>query len=123
MNFRHVAFLRTNAGQLTDFLFERSIGWNARTIHSYLTRGTRLMIHERKLAKTLVIDGPLTSCLATVRATLNELECSIAIQNEGFQNLVVGSNVDFNEVLQRAPSNWYLEAEEARNMGLIEAVL
>lgn len=89
----------------------------------YLTRGTRLMIHERKLAKTLVIDGPLTSCLATVRATLNEIECSIAIQNEGFHNLVIGSNVSFDEVLQRAPSNWYLEAEEARQLGLIEAVV
>jgi hypothetical protein len=27
------------------------------------------------------------------------------------------------EVLERAPSNWYLEAEEARAVGLIEAVL
>jgi hypothetical protein len=36
----------------------------------YLTRGTRLMIHERKLNKTLNIDGPLTSCVATVKATL-----------------------------------------------------
>jgi ATP-dependent protease ClpP protease subunit len=89
----------------------------------YLTRGTRLMIHERKLAKNLVIDGPLTTCLATVQATLNEIECSIAIQNEGFQNLVVGSSVSLDEVLRRAPSNWYLEAEEARNLGLIEAVL
>jgi hypothetical protein len=89
----------------------------------YLTRGTRLMIHERKLAKNLVIDGPLTTCLATVQATLNEIECSIAIQNEGFQNLIVGSKVTLDEVLKRAPSNWYLEAEEARTLGLIEAVL
>ncbi len=89
----------------------------------YLTRGTRLMIHERKLAKNLVIDGPLTTCLATVQATLNEIECSIAIQNEGFQNLVLGSSVSFDEVLRRAPSNWYVEAEEARSLGLIEAVL
>jgi ATP-dependent protease ClpP protease subunit len=89
----------------------------------YLSRGTRLMIHERKLAKELVIDGPLTTCLATVQATLNEIECSIAIQNEGFQNLVVGSNVSLEEVLKRAPSNWYLEAQEAKNLGLIEAVL
>jgi ATP-dependent protease ClpP protease subunit len=89
----------------------------------YLTRGTRLMIHERKLAKQLVIDGPLTTCLATVQATLNEIESSIAIQNEGFQNLVLGSSVSLDEVLKRAPSNWYLEAQEAKNMGLIEAVL
>jgi ATP-dependent protease ClpP protease subunit len=92
-------------------------------VNRYLTRGTRLMVHERKLSKQLVIDGPLTSCLATVQATLHEIECSIAIQNEGFQNLVVGSNVSIEEVLKRAPSNWYLEAQEAKNLGLIEAVL
>jgi ATP-dependent protease ClpP protease subunit len=89
----------------------------------YLTRGTRLMVHERKLSKELRIDGPLTTCLATVKATLNEIECSIAIQNEGFENLIRGSRVTMEEVLQRAPSNWYLEAEEARAVGLIEAVL
>ena len=50
----------------------------------YLARGTRPMIHERKFAKSLVIDGPLTTCIAVVKATLNEIECSIAIQNEGF---------------------------------------
>jgi ATP-dependent protease ClpP protease subunit len=89
----------------------------------YVTRGSRLMIHERKLSKTLTIDGPLTMCLATVRATLNEIECSIAIQNEGFENLVRGSQVTIEEVLKKAPNNWYVEAEEARRLGLIEAVL
>jgi ATP-dependent protease ClpP protease subunit len=89
----------------------------------YLARGTRLMIHERKLSKQLVIDGPLTTCVAIVRATLNEIECSIAIQNEGFQNLVLGSSVTLEEVLKKAPSNWYLEAQEAKSLGLVEAVL
>ena len=49
----------------------------------YLTRGTRLMIHERKMMKTLNIQGPLTTCIATVTATLHEIEASIKIQNEG----------------------------------------
>lgn len=89
----------------------------------YVTRGSRLMIHERKLSKTLTIDGPLTTCLATVNATLNEIECSIAIQNEGFENLVRGSQVSIKEVLEKAPNNWYVEAEHARQLGLIEAVL
>ncbi|MDB5626665.1 MAG: peptidase [Tardiphaga sp.] len=89
----------------------------------YLTRGTRLMIHERKLAKDLRLDGPLTSCVATVKAALNEIECSIAIQNEGFRNLILGSKVTIDEVLRRAPSNWYLEADQAQQMGLIEAVI
>jgi hypothetical protein len=46
----------------------------------YLTRGTRLMIHERKLDKTLHINGPLTTCVATVTATLQEIEASIAFK-------------------------------------------
>jgi hypothetical protein len=75
----------------------------------YLARGTRLMI--------------LTTCVAVVKATLNEIECSIAIQNEGFQNLVLGSSVTLDEVLKKAPSNWYLEAQEAKSLGLVEAVL
>jgi ATP-dependent protease ClpP protease subunit len=89
----------------------------------FLTRGTRLMIHERLLTKTLQISGPLTSCVATVKATLHEIEASIAIQNEGFANLVHGSSVSLDEVLEKAPANWYIEAKEAHERGLIHAVL
>ena len=89
----------------------------------YLTRGTRLMIHERKMNKTLNIEGPLTTCIASLEATLNEIRESITIQNEGFANLILGSNVTMEEVLQKAPSNWYIEAEVAEARGLIEAVL
>ncbi|MGV7034284.1 ClpP family protease [Methylobacterium symbioticum] len=89
----------------------------------YLTRGTRLMIHERKMNKQLTVNGPLTTCIAGLKATLHEIECSIAIQNEGFANLIRGSQVTLEEVLRRAPENWYIEAERARELGLIEAVL
>jgi ATP-dependent protease ClpP protease subunit len=89
----------------------------------YLTRGTRLMIHERKLNKALNIDGPLTSCVATVKATLHEIEASIAIQNEGFENLIRGSQVSMAQVLEHAPYNWYIEANEAVSLGLVRAVL
>jgi hypothetical protein len=89
----------------------------------YLTRGTRLMTHERKLEKTLHISGPLTTCVATVKATLHEIEASIAIQNEGFENLIRGSKVMMDEVLSRAPGNWYMEANEAKSFGLVSEVL
>jgi hypothetical protein len=89
----------------------------------YLTRGTRLMIHERKLSKTLNIDGPLTTCVATVKAALHEIEASITIQNEGFENLVRESQVTMAQVLESAPFNWYIEANEAAALGLVRAVL
>lgn len=89
----------------------------------YLTRGTRVMIHERKMSKTLQINGPLTTCIASVRAVLHELEHSISIQNEGFENLVRGSSVTMDEVLRRAPENWYIEAQDAKGLGLIQDVI
>jgi len=93
------------------------------TENRFLTRGTRLMIHERKISKTLQIDGPLTTCIATVTAALHEIEASIAIQNEGFENLIRGSKVTMDEVLEKAPCNWYIEANEALELELIRAVL
>jgi ATP-dependent protease ClpP protease subunit len=89
----------------------------------YLTRGTRLMIHERKMDTHVHVQGPLTTCIAGLEATLNEIRESIAIQNEGFENLVRGSQVAMEEVLQRAPSNWYVEAQEALRLGLIAGVI
>jgi ATP-dependent protease ClpP protease subunit len=89
----------------------------------YLTRGTRLMIHERIITKNIQLAGPLSTCIATLKATLNEIESSIAIQNEGFANLILGSQITMDELLQRAPENWYMEANEAQARGLIAAVL
>ncbi|WP_428153052.1 peptidase S14 [Brevundimonas sp.] len=93
------------------------------TPNRYLTRGTRVMIHERKMDKHLHVTGPLTTCVASVKAVLHELEHSIAIQNEGFENLVRGSSVTMDDVLKRAPANWYIEAQEAKALGLIAEVI
>jgi len=89
----------------------------------YLTRGTRLMVHERKMSKQLAIEGPLTTCIATLQATLHEIEASIAIQNEGFENLIRGSRIEMDDLLAKAPSNWYIEANEALDLGLIAGVI
>lgn len=89
----------------------------------YLARGARLMIHERKLDKTVHLAGPLTSCVATATALLHEIEHSILIQNEGFANLIQGSTVSLDDVLNRAPGNWYVEAQEALALGLVRGGL
>ncbi len=116
---RRLAFLGKAAIYSAGTTF---MGFFARC-NRYLTRGARLMIHERRLIKTLTIDGPLTTCVADVKGVLNEIEGSIRIQNEGFENLIKGSDVTMEEILTKAPCNWYLEAQEAKARGLIEAVL
>jgi hypothetical protein len=37
--------------------------------------------------------------------------------------LILGSSISLEEVLRRAPENWYLEAAEAAELGLVAAVL
>jgi len=89
----------------------------------FLTHRTRLMIHERQLTKTLNLNGPLRMCVASIKATLHEIEHSIQIEEEGFRDLVQGSGVDFDTLREKAPSNWYIEAEEARDLGLVLDVI
>lgn len=89
----------------------------------FLTRGTRIMIHERIMNKTVQVSGPLKTCVASLKATLHEIEHSIMIEEEGFRAIVSGSGVDFDELVRRAPENWYLEAREARDMGLVLDVI
>ncbi|QDX28202.1 peptidase S14 [Sphingomonas suaedae] len=89
----------------------------------FLTRGTRIMVHERILSSDIHLSGPLKSLTATLKAKLHEIEHSIRIEEEGFRDLVAGSKIAFEEVCRRAPENWYIEAEEARDLGLVLDVI
>ncbi|PXA97778.1 peptidase S14 [Nostoc sp. 3335mG] len=89
----------------------------------FLTRGTRIMIHERLLTKTLDISGPLKTCIAELKANLHEIEESMRIEEEGFRDLIAGTGIELDEVRRRAPENWYIEADEARALGLVLDVI
>ena len=54
---------------------------------------------------------------------MHEVEHSILIEEEGFRDIVKNSRVDFEELREKAPSNWYIEAEEARELGLVLDVI
>lgn len=85
----------------------------------FLTKGTRIMIHERILTTDIHLSGPLKSLPATLKAKLAEIEESIRIEEEGYRDLIAGSSIAFEEVCERARANWYIEAEEARELGLV----
>ena len=89
----------------------------------FLTRGSRIMIHERILTRTINLNGPLRSCAVELNAALNEVEQSIAIEEEGFRRLVDQSEIDLDTLRRRAPENWYIEADEARELGLVLDVI
>lgn len=89
----------------------------------FLTRHTRLMIHERKISKQINLDGPLRMVVASIKAALHEVEHSILIEEEGFRDIVRDSRVDFEDLREKAPSNWYIEANEAVELGLVLDVI
>ena len=91
--------------------------------HRFLTHGTRLLLHERQITKTVELNGPLRMVVASLQAALNEVETSVAIEEEGFRDLVKGSKVSFDELHKKAPSNWYIDAGDARDMGLVLDVI
>lgn len=89
----------------------------------FLTKTTRLMIHERQMHKEVVVIGPLRTCVAALKATLHEIEHSIHIEEEGFRAIIKNSKVDFETIRDRAPENWYIDCDEAIKLGLIHGVI
>ena len=85
----------------------------------FLTANSRIMIHERQMQSTIQLNGPLQTLSYALKAKLHEIEDSIHIQDEGFADIVRGSRVTLDELKEKAPSNWYIDAEEARDLGLV----
>lgn len=121
-----IRLLREYTGRETLFLGKVAVYSAGATFMSafpaekrFLTRGTRLMIHERIMNSTVQLSGPLNTLAPVLLAKLNEIQDSIRIQDEGFAALVEGTQVSLDELKAKAPSNWYIEAEEARRLGLV----
>jgi ATP-dependent protease ClpP protease subunit len=125
-----VRLIREYTGRETLFLGKVAVYSAGATFMSafptdkrFLTRDTRLMLHERLMNATVNLSGPLSTLPATLQAKLAEIEHSIKIQDEGFRDIVAGSKVTLDELKERAPSNWYIDAEEARDLGLVLDVI
>ena len=125
-----VRLLREYTGRETLFLGKVAVYSAGATFMSafpvdkrFVTRATRLMLHERLMNSNIQLSGPLSMLPSTLEAKLAEIRHSIMIQDEGFKALVEGSNVTLDQLKQRAPSNWYIEAEEARDLGLVLDVI
>lgn len=125
-----IRLLREHSGRETLFLGKIAVYSAGATFMSsfpvekrFLTRGSRLMLHERQMHSQLALEGPLTALPAVLKAKLHEIEESIKIQEEGFRAIVAGSRVRFEELQEKATANWYIEAEEARDLGLILDVI
>ena len=91
--------------------------------HRFLTRDTILLIHGRRLERRIELSGPLRGTLAHLRSLTHQVELGIALEEEGFEQLIRGSDIAFDEIVHHSRFNWYLRAEEALERGLVAGLL
>jgi len=125
-----VRLIRDYTGRETIFLGKVAVYSAGATFMSafpvekrFLTKGTRILVHERQISSTVQLGGPLRMQIANLKAKLHEIEHSILIEEEGFRDLIAGSSVDYDDLIARAPDNWYINCREAKEMGLVLDVI
>lgn len=91
--------------------------------HRYLTSDTLLLIHERRQSKSLELSGPLRACLQIAREEVATLENSIALEKTGFQQVLNGSDIGVEELIEMAATNLYVPAAEALRMKLVARII
>jgi ATP-dependent Clp protease, protease subunit len=86
----------------------------------FLTRDTVLLVHERRIDRTVQLTGALRSAMAVTQDLLAELEIGQQLERRGFEELVRGSQLSADALLQRLmKKDWYMPAEEALSLGLV----
>ena len=85
----------------------------------YLTRDTVLLIHCRQLEQKIELSGPIRSSLPQLNAVKAQIKLGIQLEEEGFRRLIEGSDVDLDELFEKALCDWYLTAEEAVKRRLV----
>lgn len=89
----------------------------------WLSRDTGLMIHGRKLQKTVDLDGPLRTERPRVEAVLAEIDEGLRIERAGFEQLIAGSTVTLEELERETIGDWYLTAQAALERRLIAGLI
>ncbi len=90
----------------------------------YLTRGTELLIHERRVTKTVELSGALRGNVSKLRDLLAEMDSGQRLERDGFRQLVQGSSMSVDQLLAKVmEADWYLTADEALAAGLIQSVI
>jgi ATP-dependent protease ClpP protease subunit len=93
------------------------------TERRWLTRDTALLIHGRRMLKDLHLEGPLGSCRRVLEEMIADLDHGLRLEEQGFAELISGTNVDAQEIASRAYGGWYLSADEALNRNLVAGLV
>jgi ATP-dependent Clp protease, protease subunit len=90
----------------------------------WLTRDTVLLIHERRLERTVQLSGALRSAIAVAHDLIAEIEMGQELERRGFDQLVAGSELTTQALLERVMNkDWYMPAEEALSLKLVAGLV
>lgn len=90
----------------------------------FLTPDCMLLVHERRLDKTLELKGAMRGMQPLVMDVLAEIESAMKMERTAFEYLVRGSDVTVDDLMGRiSRSDWYISSDEALQKKLIAGVL
>jgi ATP-dependent protease ClpP protease subunit len=85
----------------------------------YLSRGCIVMVHQRKMDKDITFHSALQASEQEARQLIAQIDTGQMLEEKGFRALIDGSEISYEEMAERAATNWYLTAEEALDRKLI----
>lgn len=125
-----VRLFREQTGRRTLFLGRTTVYSAGVTVMAgfrqadrWLSRDTELLIHGRKLQRSLELNGPLRSERAKAEAVLAEIEDGLRLERAGFEQLIEGSDITLEELEGETVGDWYLSAQQALDRGLVAGLI
>jgi hypothetical protein len=122
--------LLRDAGSSVRFVGKTAVYSAGATIMGGFLRGERwlardavVMVHGRKLSKSLTFENALRAERPGVEALLAEIDQGICIERIEFGKFIEGSDITLEEIEGQTIANWYLSAEEALKRRLIAGIL
>ncbi len=90
----------------------------------FITSDTLLLIHERKMKKTVEFNGALRGCLSLANDLIAQIESGQMLERQGFEQLVDGTQLSVDDVLHHVLNkDWYLTADEALAVDLVGGIV
>jgi len=89
----------------------------------WLTRDTTLLIHGRRMQRTVHLEGPLGSCRRVLEEIIADIDNGLRVEDDGFAELISGSAVTLDDVRRKSYGGWYLSADQALELGLVAGMV
>lgn len=121
-----IRLFREQTGRPTLFLGKANVYSAGITIMTafpckdrWLARGAVLLVRGRSIARTLELNGPLAGERVKAQMILAEIDAGLKAQEDVFKALAADCRLSLQELKDRARKDWYVDAEEALERGLI----